>query len=705
MPIKQTWAARLAALTLGTALACGPGVALADEEPWGLDGEAIESAESEAILGEAPEAEMDFSEAVVMSEDASQAEELGALQVNTHSQEEIKDLFKTVGLNLAQSIDYEQAPSSTDPFSAGQLSEETITQATGLLNLYRYVAGLDASVIPNAEYGEQSQAAALLMAADEDMSHGGLARPEGMSDELYELGSAGCARSNIAAGYFTLQDAIMGWVDDSSSNNIASVGHRRWILNPVMGQTGFGAVSAAASAYRSMYSAMYAFDSSNSEATQTMVAWPAQNTPVELVGVETPWSISFDSMVDETSVHVQVKSLSSGKVWNFSSDSADGDFYVSNAYYGSLAGCVVFRPSGIDVSDGQSYEVTVTGVDTPVQYRTNFFYMTDALTSITVNGNTLQSNGNGMLVPSVTVKSGDTVLVEGEDYELSMRYDSETVITVTAIGINNYHGEVSASFTPDRTDNGHVTIDKNDPQLPGRWVSSQGKWWYQYIDGTFPKSTWASIGGKWYFFDSEGWMLTGWQQIDGRWYYLNSSGAMQIGWQNVGGTWYYFNDSGIMQTGWTLVKDQWYYLESSGAMATGWKQVDGAWYYLNNSGAMQTGWQKIGGVWYYMNASGAMLTGWQSIGGAWYYLKASGAMATGWENVGGTWYYLNSSGVMQTGWQAVGGKWYYMDASGAMQANRWIGNYYVTASGAMATNTWIGIYHVDDSGLWDDTAE
>lgn len=688
MLMKRTWAAHLAAFALGAAIACTPAIALANEEQRGFDGETLES---ELALGEAPEDLSEPTEETLLSEGASQAEEtspaetLGSLQVNTHTQEEIKSLYQVANLNLSEPIVYAEAPVTEAPFAAGAFSDETITQAIGLLNFYRYVAGLDAVVIPSADYNAQAQAAALLMAVNHSLAHEGQVQPDGMSDELYQLGSTGCARSNIAMGYDTLQSALMGWMDDGDNGNIANVGHRRWILNPTMGQTGFGAASVVSAAGAPLYSAMYAFDRSNSFATQTMVAWPAQNTPLELVESDVPWSVSFDLPISAETVQVQVTSVTTGQTWNFSSEAADGAFFVNNTSYGSLSGCVIFQPTDIDISEGQSYDVTVTGVSTPVQYRVNFFYVTEPLTSITVNSPKLQNNGNGILMPDVTVKSGDTVLVEGEDYLLSMNNVLAPIQTVTARGIHNYHGTVSTTFSPENSDGGHVTIDRDDPQLPGRWVASQGKWWYQYIDGTYPRSTWLRVNGSWYFFDEEGWMLTGWQRIDGEWYYLNGSGAMQTGWQNVGGTWYYLNTSGVMQTGWLSLHNTWYYLKENGAMAVGWENVEGAWYYLSESGAMQTGWL--------------------ALGSDWYYLKPSGAMATGWQDVRGTWYYLASSGRMLIGWQEIGENWYYMNASGAMQANRWIGNYYVGPSGAMATDTWIGKYHVNESGLWDDTAE
>lgn len=167
-------------------------------------------------------------------------------------------------------------------------------------------------------------------------------------------------------------------MDDGDSNNIARVGHRRWILNPEMRETGFGVITSSSDT--EFYSAMLAHDSSNSSATQTMVAWPAQNTPLELLEKDNPpWSVSFNTAILENSVKIQVKSVSTGQIWNFSSESADGEFYVSNASYGLLNGCTIFRPNNIDISDGQSYDVTITGVQTPIQYRVSFFHIADPL--------------------------------------------------------------------------------------------------------------------------------------------------------------------------------------------------------------------------------------------------------------------------------------------------------------------------------------
>lgn len=87
----------------------------------------------------------------------------------------------------------------------------------------------------------------------------------------------------------------------------------------------------------------------------------------------------------------------------------------------------------------------------------------------------------------------------------------------------------------------------------GTWIQeSNGKWWYQFEDMSYPANEWEYINGAWYYFDSAGWMVTGWIQYNSQWYYCLPSGAMATGWHEVSyGSymngnpyWNYFNSSG-----------------------------------------------------------------------------------------------------------------------------------------------------------------
>ena len=118
---------------------------------------------------------------------------------------------------------------------------------------------------------------------------------------------------------------------------------------------------------------------------------------------------------------------------------------------------------------------------------------------------------------------------------------------------------------------GNATIAKLDAEIvkiSGQWVKQDGKWWYKYKDGSYPKNCWKKIDGKWYHFDASGWMQVGWIALNGTWYYLDTNGGMVEGWVELKGVWYYLTpESGAMKIGWLQLGDKWYYLKSDGAMA------------------------------------------------------------------------------------------------------------------------------------------
>ena len=243
------------------------------------------------------------------------------------------------------------------------------------------------------------------------------------------------------------------------------------------------------------------------------------------------------------------------------------------------------------------------------------------------------------------------------------------------------------------------------PVNSDHWIKSESKWWYRYVDGSYPANCWAQIDGQWYHFDASGWMQTGWLWVNGAWYYLGSSGAMQTGWLNDG-SWYYLDPEagGAMATGVKTVQGAAYFFDASGAMAAGWCADGGAWRYAAPSGALVSGWNVVNGSWYWFDGETyAMREGWLNDGGSWYWLAdgGDGRMATGWQQIGGSWYWLSDSGAMATGWCQIDGVYYFFNGSGAMEHDCWVGDYYFTSSGAMATDTWVGGYHVDADGKWD----
>ena len=44
-------------------------------------------------------------------------------------------------------------------------------------------------------------------------------------------------------------------------------------------------------------------------------------------------------------------------------------------------------------------------------------------------------------------------------------------------------------------------------KLKGEWKEDEQGWWYEYSDGTYPKTSWRKIDGKWYYFNSKGYWI------------------------------------------------------------------------------------------------------------------------------------------------------------------------------------------------------
>jgi len=297
------------------------------------------------------------------------------LGVTYHSQSDIEQYMASSGITdalISGTTTMASDPVLSAPYAAGKVSDESLGQALAMLNQIRYIAGLDAGVTLNDTYTQMAQTGSMLNAANNQLSHYP-SRPSGMSDELYELGYSGTSSSNIAMTSWrsSLLKSLMMWMDDSDSSNIDRLGHRRWILNPTMQQTGFGyAVSNSGAAYSSVY--VFDYDYHNTDVTG--VAWPATEMPKRYFESSSAWSYSYGSSLNGN-VNVKLQCLTTGRerTWNFSSAASDGYFNVDNGGYGQK-GCVIFKPDSISIQAGENYEVTITQDGTVIaDYTVHFF--------------------------------------------------------------------------------------------------------------------------------------------------------------------------------------------------------------------------------------------------------------------------------------------------------------------------------------------
>lgn len=89
-----------------------------------------------------------------------------------------------------------------------------------------------------------------------------------------------------------------------------------------------------------------------------------------------------------------------------------------------------------------------------------------------------------------------------------------------------------------------TTEETTEEVASGSWQQTDGNWWYQNADGTYPTSCWQEIDGQWYVFDENGYIRTGWYQEGDKWYYFQENGAMAHD-TDVDG--YHLGSDGVMQ--------------------------------------------------------------------------------------------------------------------------------------------------------------
>ena len=290
-------------------------------------------------------------------------------------------------------------PNTSAPYSLGQVSLQHRQKALESVNLMRMIAGLSDVYLYNG-YSELAQYGAVVLAANDELTHYP-SQPAGMDDDFYNKGRTATSQSNIAYGwmsygYYDMTMFTLGYMDDSEANNVPTVGHRRWILNPEMKYTGFGY---AINGGNSAYSAMYAFNQDGVTPSYDFISWPASgNFPTELASTKMPWHVTlnpdkFDvSRMNTDSIRVTITAPNgTSQVIGAADASRDISlkyqpyFTVNKQGYG-VDNAIIFRP-GTQVFGAGSlqgvYNVTITGLyeksglPATVSYYVDFFDAVD----------------------------------------------------------------------------------------------------------------------------------------------------------------------------------------------------------------------------------------------------------------------------------------------------------------------------------------
>ena len=189
--------------------------------------------------------------------------------------EKLKPTYKGYVLYVEDAFVYGWEP---DSFKAGQIAEEPKKDGLNLVNFARYLADVPSDVVAKKEYETYAQYGSALLLCDGKLTHTPK-KPNSVPDDFYKKGYKGASGSNLfmnpaeRSPNEVIPASVYGYLNDSDSSNIANVGHRRWILNPKMKATGFGAARDTWAGL--LVSAMYVVDASGSSKNYDCVTWPA----------------------------------------------------------------------------------------------------------------------------------------------------------------------------------------------------------------------------------------------------------------------------------------------------------------------------------------------------------------------------------------------------------------------------------------------
>lgn len=321
-------AALIATLALGTWTACEvPDDTGADED----------------LLGAAPtlEATLASEQEVVSSDKAVRS----VPAIDTTNRAAVVSAYNTYFQVAMPALGFTGSASSCAP---GAISLEFQEWTISRINFLRAMAGVSGNTTLNSTVNAQQQAAALIMAASEKLTH----TPDATWSCFTDAGRVGANQSNLSLG---LIDALPQWMTDPGPLNTGA-GHRRWILDSRKQNFGLGQ---AVSRTGTPTSALYAVQRGPVVSVPNGIAWPPRGyVPLALFPAPFSssegqrWSFGLTGTPDFSLATVTV--TRDGQPIAVSVDSrAEG--------FGDMS--IVWKlPAGHVVTKNSTYHVTIAGI-------------------------------------------------------------------------------------------------------------------------------------------------------------------------------------------------------------------------------------------------------------------------------------------------------------------------------------------------------
>jgi hypothetical protein len=252
------------------------------------------------------------------------------------------------------------------------------------INFYRALVGLPADIVFNDTKNSKCQEAALMMSANNQLSHTPLA-----SWTFYTANGAEAAgQSNLGIGQYGA-GVVDGYLTDSGSNN-NPVGHRRWLLYSLANEMGTGDIPPTDG--KRAANAIWVIGNFKASGPKGFVTWPNKGyTPQNLVPAR--WSISYPGA-----------GFGSATVTMTQGAAALPVSVVSRSETGTGDNTLVWEPTGLQVSGQQDvpYNVTVSGIS-GAGVPSSYSY-------------TVTAFNPGVLGQSVTISGTATPAVSGQVY-------------------------------------------------------------------------------------------------------------------------------------------------------------------------------------------------------------------------------------------------------------------------------------------------
>ena len=219
---------------------------------------------------------------------ASSSTQDSGYQITPASREAARLFYQTVFTSSQQVASGWTGDLST--CNAGTTSSDYQAATLRRINWFRAMAGVPAHISLDNQYNQKAQQTALMMSAQNALSH----YPDSRWACYNAAGAEGARYSNLALGRAGADAVANSYIRDAGSNN-APVGHRRWLLYPQTKIMGVGDVTPA-SANALPASAIWVFDNNLQTARPAVrddfVAWP----PAGFVPYSTiypRWSFSY----------------------------------------------------------------------------------------------------------------------------------------------------------------------------------------------------------------------------------------------------------------------------------------------------------------------------------------------------------------------------------------------------------------------------